>query len=196
MTDHSIPLPDGTTYRTVPVHQGIKVIRTWAEHPWPMTTTQAIALANQLGWVPCPDTPDVFTTNHNIEPQDASFTSTDNVTVSTFNLTLATFAPEELDSITEPATRAAFEAYVQAFTKIYGSGKRKTNKGVTSTTWHLPSGASIYLATIGSVLSSTIDSPQSNEDAAGEERYFDEIMSEEEEEREVPVRPSHYRPKQ
>ena len=47
--DYDISLPDGSAYRIVPVQQGIEVIRTWSEHPWPMTTTQAFALRDHFG---------------------------------------------------------------------------------------------------------------------------------------------------
>ena len=80
MTEGSILLPNGTTYRIVPVQQGVEVIRAWAEHPWPMTTTQALTLRDHFGWASSPTKEHMFTTNHNIDPDDASFTSTDNVT--------------------------------------------------------------------------------------------------------------------
>ena len=194
--DYDISLPDGSTYRIVPVQQGIEVIRTWSEHPWPMTTTQAFALRDHFGWTSFPARENIFTTNHNTRDYDASFTTIDDATVSSFNLTLTSFAPEELDPITQPAAQAAYNAYTTALTKLYGPGSSETSQGVTSTTWHLPNGASIDVGTIGSLVASTIESPEANEDAAGEERYFDEYMTEEEEAREVSLRYPDYQRRQ
>ncbi|MDO5093244.1 MAG: DUF6301 family protein [Propionibacteriaceae bacterium] len=191
-TDSSIPLPDGTTYRTVPVHQGIKVIRTWAEHPWPMTRKQALTLRDHFGWTSSPTKEHIFTTNHNTRPKDASFTTRNDGTVSTFDLKLSSFAPIELDPLTQPLAWAAFETYLEVLRQLYGQGKKERRKEVTSVTWTLSSGASIRFATTGSLVNTTIHSPEYNEAAAAEEVYFDEYISYEDEFRQVPVQPSKY----
>ncbi|MDO5093245.1 MAG: DUF6301 family protein [Propionibacteriaceae bacterium] len=192
--EYITPLPDGSTYRVVPVQQGIKVIRTWAEHPWPMTTTQALALRDHFGWASSPTKKNIFTTNHNTRPKDASFVSVDNVTVSGFTLVLSSLYPEEATSTTEPTAQLAFNAYTEALNNLYGKGKKKNRKGIRSVIWTLPTGATINLGITRGLLDVVIDSPEYNAAAAGEELYFEEIMSEEEEEREVPIQPSRHQP--
>ena len=66
-------LSDGSVYRVVPVETGVRAIRAWAEHPWPMSPAQALALRDRLGWTSSPTKEWMFTTDHGIGEKDASF---------------------------------------------------------------------------------------------------------------------------
>ena len=47
---HRTTLSNGSVFRVVPVTTGVTAIRAWADHPWPMTPAQALALRDRLGW--------------------------------------------------------------------------------------------------------------------------------------------------
>ena len=66
-------LSDGSVYRVVPVETGVRAIRAWVEHPWPMSPAQALALRDRLGWTSSPTKEWMFTTDHGIGEKDASF---------------------------------------------------------------------------------------------------------------------------
>ena len=175
-------LSDGSVFRVVPVKTGVRAIRAWAEHPWPMSPAQALALRDRLGWTSSPTDEEMFTTDHGIGEKDASFTDVeaggDTRTVSSFRMSLTSRIPKDVMDEAVPITGRAFDAYVEALTAVYGQGKRGKRKQHASMTWALPSDASVRIGTVGWVIGADVDSPASNEAARGEAQYFDEIADE------------------
>ena len=172
-------LSDGSVYRVVPVEAGVRAIRAWAEYPWPMSPAQALALRDRLGWTSSPTKEWMFTTDHDLEEKDASFTIIKREqTVASFNLILTSRIPKEVMDEAVPITGRAFDAYVEALTAVYGQGKRGKRKQHASMTWALPSDASVRIGTVGWLISISITSPVGNEIARGEAQYFAEIADE------------------
>ena len=172
-------LSDGSVYRVVPVETGVRAIRAWAEHPWPMSPAQALALRDRLGWTSSPTKEWMFTTNHDVEEKDASFvTIKRGQTVGSFNMSLTSRIPKDVMDETVPITERAFDAYVEALTAVYGQGARSRSRGVLSVTWTLPSDTLVEIGTVGWVIDVDVNSPALNEAARGEAQYFDEIADE------------------
>ena len=175
-------LSDGSVYRVVPVGAGVRAIRAWAEYPWPMSPAQALALRDRLGWTSSPTKEWMFTTDHDLEEKDASFTDVeageDTRTVVSFRMSLTSRIPKDVMDEAVPITGRAFDAYVEALTAVYGQGKRGKRKQHASVTWTLPSDASVRIGTVGWVIGADVDSPALNEAARGEAQYFAEIADE------------------
>ena len=172
-------LSDGSVYRVVPVGAGVRAIRAWVEHPWPMSPAQALALRDRLGWTSSPTDEEMFTTDHGIGEKDAFFaTIKRGQTVADFHLSLTSRIPKPVRAEAVPIAGKAFDAYVEALTAVYGQGKRSRNRGVLSVKWTLPSDTLVNIGTIGRVVSVDVDSPALNEAARGEAQYFAEIADE------------------
>ena len=175
-------LSDGSVFRVVPVGAGVRAIRAWVEYPWPMSPAQALALRDRLGWTSSPTKEWMFTTDHDLEEKDASFTTVeaggDTRTVVSFNMSLTSRVPKEVMDEAVPIAERAFDAYVEALTAVYGQGKRGKRKQHASVTWTLPSDASVRIGTVGWVIGADVDSPANNEAARGEAQYFAEIADE------------------
>ena len=175
-------LSDGSVFRVVPVETGVRAIRAWAEYPWPMSSAQALALRDRLGWTSSPTKEWMFTTDHGIGEKDASFTDVEadrgTRTVVSFHLSLTSRIPKPVRAEAVPIAERAFNAYVETLTAVYGQGTRSRNRGVLSVKWTLPSDALVNIGTIGRVVSADVDSPAGNEAARGEAQYFDEIADE------------------
>ena len=172
-------LSDGSVYRVVPVEAGVRAIRAWVEHPWPMSPAQALALRDRLGWTSSPTKEWMFTTDHDLEEKDASFTTIKRgQTVASFDLILTSRVPKEVMDEAVPITGRAFDAYVEALTAVYGRGTRGKRKQHASMTWALPSDASVRIGTVGWVIDVDVSSPALNEAARGEAQYFAEIADE------------------
>ena len=172
-------LSDGSVYRVVPVEAGVRAVRAWAEYPWPMSPAQALVLRDRLGWTSSPTKEWMFTTDHDLEEKDASFTIIKREqTVASFNLILTSRIPKEVMDEAVPITERAFDAYVEALTAVYGQGKRGKRKQHASMTWALPGDTLVNIGTVGWVIDVDVNSPALNEIARGEAQYFDEIADE------------------
>ena len=175
-------LSDGSVYRVVPVETGVRAIRAWAEHPWPMSPAQALALRDRLGWTSSPTDEEMFTTDHDLEEKDAWFITIEadrgTRTVSSFRMALTSRIPKDVMDEAVPITERAFDAYVEALTAIYGQGTRGKRKQHASMTWALPGDTLVEIGTVGWVIDVGVNSPELNEIARGEAQYFDEIADE------------------
>ena len=175
-------LSDGSVYRVVPVGAGVRAIRAWAEYPWPMSPAQALALRDRLGWTSSPTKEWMFTTDHDLEEKDASFTTVeageDTRTVVSFRMSLTSRVPKDVMDEAVPITGRAFDAYVEALTAVYGRGARSRSRGVLSVKWTLPGDTLVNIGTVGWVIDVDVNSPALNEIARGEAQYFDEIADE------------------
>ena len=175
-------LSDGSVYRVVPVETGVRAIRAWAEHPWPMSPAQALALRDRLGWTSSPTDEEMLTTDHDLEEKDAWFITIEadrgTRTVSSFRMSLTSRIPKNVMDEAVPITERAFDAYVEALTAVYGQGTRGKRKQHASMTWALPSDASVRIGTVGWVIDVGVNSPELNEIARGEAQYFAEIADE------------------
>ena len=172
-------LSDGSVYRVVPVGAGVRAIRAWAEHLWPMSPAQALALRDRLGWTSSPTDEEMFTTDHGIGEKDAFFaTIKRGQTVASLHLSLTSRIPKDVMDEAVPITKRAFDAYVEALTAVYGRGTRGKRKQHASMKWTLPSDASVRIGTVGWVIGVDVNSPALNEAARGEAQYFDEIADE------------------
>ena len=172
-------LSDGSVYRVVPVGTGVRAIRAWAEYPWPMSPAQALALRDRLGWTSSPAKEWMFTTNHDLEEKDASFTTIKRgQTVGSFNMSLTSRVPKDVMDEAVPITGRAFDAYVEALTAVYGRGARSRSRGVLSVKWTLPGDTLVNIGTVGWVIDVDVNSPALNEIARGEAQYFAEIADE------------------
>ena len=175
-------LSDGSVFRVVPVETGVRAIRAWVEHPWPMSPAQALALRDRLGWTSSPTDEEMLTTDHDLEEKDAWFLTAEadrgTRTVSSFNISLTSRVPKDVMDEAVPITERAFDAYVEALTAVYGRGARGKRKQHASVTWTLPSDASVRIGTVSWLISISITSPAGNEIARGEAQYFAEIADE------------------
>ena len=160
----------------------MRAVRAWAEYPWPMSPAQALVLRDRLGWTSSPTKEWMFTTDHDLEEKDASFTDVeaggDTRTVVSFRMSLTSRVPKDVMDEAVPIAGRAFDAYVVTLTAVYGRGKRSKRKQHASMTWALPSDASVRIGTVGWVIDVDVNSPELNEAARGEAQYFAEIADE------------------
>ncbi|WP_233188088.1 DUF6301 family protein [Actinomyces qiguomingii] len=173
-----LSLPGGGVFRVVPPEVGVPVIRLWLEHEWPMSIQQGLELRDRLGWQSSPTDEMMFTTGHNLGGKDASFIIGEGQ-MDSFRMGLASRIPKASAPPEAPAlVRRAYDQYVRVLTDLYGTGTTKRFQGRNgpqeSTTWTLPSAASLRLGTVGRVLSATVNSPAANRAAEAERRYLAE----------------------
>ncbi|WP_240611260.1 DUF6301 family protein [Actinobaculum sp. 313] len=177
-----MPLPDGTLYRIVPIPVGIRVIRLWLEHDWPLSTDHALQLRDELGWVSSPSKATLFTTNHGTGEKDASAIAIRGM-VDSFAFNLSSRIALEFEPLVEAVARSAFDQYVGALSAFYGKGITEWNDEgeARSVTWQLPSTATVQIGKSGWLLRVNIDSPNAVAAAAAEAEYF-EIFDENDDE--------------
>ena len=86
--------------------------------------------------------------------------------VNSINARLTTRAPVELEAHVSAITQSIYTDYRNALTTVYGPPKEGRDKFGPYSDWTLPSDASINLASVGTFVEVTINSPTETRSAA------------------------------
>ena len=156
--------------------EGVTIIRTIAEHRWPMTINEAFALRDQFNWKPAPDNGRFFTTAVSNGEEDGYIGCDvkNSDLVSRFDINLTTRLSQDPPPELEQIIYSSYSSYVNALNIQYGEGSSKTHDGIISTRWQLSSRVKIAIAGSRRLIGVTIESPAMMDLTEAEQRYFDE----------------------
>ena len=174
--NHSILTIKGKQFRAYPPEEGVAIIRTIAEHRWPMTINEAFALRDQFGWKPAPDDGTIFTTPVSNGEEDGYIGNdvTNTNLVSRIRFKLTSRISQELAIKENQTLKNLYLSYVDSITSFYGKGDHDSDALVASSEWILPSRASVFIGATQYFISATIESPAMLDLTEAEQRYFDE----------------------
>ncbi|OLO78293.1 hypothetical protein BKH16_02540 [Actinomyces oris] len=166
----------GKQFCAYPPEEGVAIIRTIAEHRWPMTINEAFALRDQFGWKPAPDDGTIFTTPVSNGEEDGYIGNdvTNTNLVSRIRFKLTSRISQELAIKENQTLKNLYLSYVDSITSLYGKGDHDSDALVASSEWILPSRASVYIGATQYFISATIESPAMLDLTEAEQRYFDE----------------------
>ncbi len=148
-------------FRSYSVDQALNIIRSIAEHRWPMTVDEAFSLRDQFGWTPAPDDGRFFVTPVSNGEEDGAISVTSQL-------------PKDADPNTQSEMRSVYSRYVESLTMRYGTGEARSSSDVDGVLWHLPSRASVDIGITRRSISVVIESPAMTALTESEEKYFAE----------------------
>ena len=163
-------------FRYYPVDQAMSIIRSIAEHRWPMTVDEAFSLRDQLSWTPAPDDGEFFVTPVSNGEEDGyiELDVSNNNFVSGITFRLTSLAPPNPDPDIRALIHSARSGYIAGLTSLYGTATPHSSSEVETFSWYLPSRASIGLGVGKRLVSATIESPALTNLTEAEEKYFAE----------------------
>lgn len=163
-------------FRSYPVDQAMSIIRSIAEHRWPMTVEEAFSLRDQFGWTPAPDDGRFFVTpvSNGEEDGHISLDVSDNQFVSGISFRLTSLASPDPTPEISAFIQSARSEYVAGLTSLYGTATPGPSSKVETLSWYLPSRASVGLGVATRLVSATIESPAMTDLTEAEEKYFAE----------------------
>ena len=167
---------DPSGFRCYPVDQAMSIIRSIAEHRWPMTVDEAFSLRNQFGWTPAPDDGRFFVTpvSNGEEDGTISIDRENRIYISGIRFKLTSQFPKDADPNTQSEMRSIYSSYVESLTMRYGKGEARSSSDVDGVLWYLPSRASVDIGATHRSISIAIESPALTDLTAAEEKYFAE----------------------
>lgn len=167
---------DPSGFRCYPVDQAMSIIRSIAEHRWPMTVDEAFSLRNQFGWPPAPDDGRFFVTpvSNGEEDGTISIDRENRIYISGIRFKLTSQFPKDADPNTQSEMRSIYSSYVESLTMRYGTGEARSSSDVDGVLWYLPSRASVDIGATHRSISIAIESPALTNLTEAEEKYFAE----------------------
>ena len=162
-------------FRSYSVNQAMNIIRSIAEHRWPMTVDEAFSLRDQFGWTPAPDDGRFFVTSVSNGEEDGTISIDRNsIYISGIRFKLTSQLPKDADPNTQSEMRSVYSRYVEALTMRYGAGEARSSSDVDGVLWYLPSRASVDIGITRRSISVAIESPAMTALTEAEEKYFAE----------------------
>ena len=174
--NQSIPAFGCQQFRVYSVDEGVAIIRTIAEHRWPMTINEAFTLRDQFGWRPTPGDGTIFTTPVSNGEEDGYIGNdvTDTSLVSRINFNLTTRLYSDAEPQIDHIIRSQYKAYVDALNSLYGQSSTESSAVGALNVWNLRSRVSIVLGGTRRFIDVVIESPAMMDLTEAEQRYFDE----------------------
>ncbi|MDK7352239.1 DUF6301 family protein [Rothia aeria] len=163
-------------FRSYSVDQALNIIRSIAEHRWPMTVEEAFSLRDQFGWTPAPDDGRFFVTpvSNGEEDGTISIDRENRIYISGIRFKLTSQLPKDADPNTQSEMRSVYSRYVESLTMRYGTGEARSSSDVDGVLWHLPSRVSVDIGITHRSISVVIESPAMTALTESEEKYFAE----------------------
>ena len=162
-------------FRSYSVDQALNIIRSIAEHRWPMTVDEAFSLRDQFGWTPAPDDGRFFVTSVSNGEEDGTISIDRNsIYISGIRFKLTSQLPKDADPNIQSEMRSVYSRYVEALTMRYGVGEARSSSDVDGVLWYLPSRASVDIGITRRSISVAIESPAMTDLTEAEEKYFAE----------------------
>ena len=162
-------------FRSYSVNQAMNIIRSIAEHRWPMTVDEAFSLRDQFGWTPAPDDGRFFVTSVSNGEEDGTISIDRNsIYISGIRFKLTSQLPKDADPNTQSEMRSVYSRYVESLTMRYGTGEARSSSDVDGVLWYLPSRASVDIGITRRSISVALESPAMTALTESEEKYFAE----------------------
>ena len=155
----------GLPFYAYTAEQMVNIVRTWAEHTWPITLSEAFALRDQCGWTPAPDDGRFFTTPVSNGEEDGVVRreTRNRDLISGIDVQLTTRAPVDLEPQVSAVTQSIYTSYRDALSRIYGPPKEYSTKNGPFSNWVLPNNASVRLPSLGTFIKINVNSPLETE---------------------------------
>ena len=156
----------GLPFYAYTAEQMVNIVRTWAEHTWPITLTEAFALRDQCCWTPAaPDDGRFFTTPVGNGEIDGAIRRDvrDRNLVSVIDARMTTRVPIDLESQVSAITQSIYVRYRDALSAIYGPPEDDVDSTGPYADWTLGSNVSINLSSVGTFVKIMINSPAETE---------------------------------
>ena len=147
-------------FKAVTPQRAVEIMRAWAHHPWPITFDEGIRIYTRLGMRGDPEEPDFFYSDL-AETEADSFLLTSEEGISTCQVRLSNWLPEEYWEHSRPRACAYYSDFVQAFRVILGDARTSEDEDdYSASRWVTDEQVSVILETRSALVLLTLKSPQ------------------------------------
>ncbi len=162
-----------TEFKAVTPQRAVEIMKAWAYHPWPITFDEGTRIYTGLGMRGDPEEPRFFYSDLAETEADSSFIVRD-YGISSCQVRLSNWLPEEHWEHSRPRARAYYESFVRAFhDALEGSLLSEDGDEYSASRWVTDRRVSVRLAATQALVLLTVISPQQTE------YFLDELEAEE-----------------
>ena len=161
-----------TGFKAVTPQRAVEIMKAWAYHPWPITFDEGTRIYTSLGMRGDPEEPRFFYSDLAETEADSSFIVRD-YGISSCQVRLSNWLPEEYWEHSRPRARAYYHDFVQAFHSALGDSLlSEDGDEYPASRWVTDKRVSVRLAATQALVLLTVISPQQTRN------FLDELEAE------------------
>ena len=147
-------------FKAVTPQRAVEIMKAWAHHPWPITFDEGTRIYTSLGMRGDPEEPRFFYSDLAETEADSSFIVRE-YGISSCQVRLSNWLPEEYSESSRPRARAYYSDFVQAFRVILGDARTSEDEDdYSASRWVTDEQVSVILEATSALVLLTLKSPQ------------------------------------
>ena len=168
-----------TTFEAYPTDRFIEIVKTWIDHPWPITSKDGSIIFEDLGYSVDSEDPEMFASPFaELEPD--SYFIARNGLIDDIDVAVSTICTRESMKENADTIESTYDTYCKAVSDAYPDALSKRDGTHNATEWFFKNDVQIRLSNVGITISFYIHSPRMTQLRREEEEMgltgYDDIL--------------------
>ena len=138
----------------------IEIVKTWANHSWPITSRDAQLLFEQTGYTEDPDDPEMYFSDYAEGGEADSYFTTRDGNVSTVDINITKYYNPNDRTVDIDTVKSVYKKYCEAVDQEFRNKVSQKRKKPEATEWILNNGVLIWVGNPGRIITLYIESPR------------------------------------
>ena len=166
-------------FAAYPTDRFIEIVKTWIDHPWPITSKDGRIIFEDLGYSVDSEDPEMFASPFAEQEPDSYFIARNGL-IDDIDIAVSTICTRESMKENAAAIERTYDTYCKAISGAYPEALSKRDRTCNAVEWFFENDAQIRLSNIGITISFIIHSPRMTQLRREEEEMgltnYDEIL--------------------
>ncbi len=166
-------------FAAYPTDRFIEIVKTWIDHPWPITSKDGRIIFEDLGYSVDSEDPEMFASPFAEQEADSYFIARNGL-IDDIDVAVSTICTRESMKENAYAIEGTYDTYCKAISGAYPEASSRRDRTRNAVEWFFENDAQIRLSNIGITISFIIHSPRMTQLRREEEEMgltnYDEIL--------------------
>ncbi len=166
-------------FAAYPTDRFIEIVKTWIDHPWPITSKDGRIIFEDLGYSVDSEDPEMFASPFAEQEPDSYFIARNGL-IDDIDVAVSTICTRESMKENAYAIEGTYDTYCKAISGAYPEASSRRDRTRNAVEWFFENDAQIRLSNIGITISFIIHSPRMTQLRREEEEMgltnYDEIL--------------------
>ena len=168
-----------TTFEAYPTDRFIEIVKTWIDHPWPITSKDGSIIFEDLGYSVDSEDPEMFASPFAEQEPDSYFIARNGL-IDDIDVAVSTICTRESMKENAATIERTYDTYCKAVSGAYPEALSKRDRTRNAVEWFFENDVQIRLGNTGITISFIIHSPRMTRLRREEEEMgltsYDEIL--------------------
>ncbi len=146
-------------FEAYPIDRFIEIVKTWIDHPWPITSKDGSIIFEDLGYSVDSEDPEMFASTFAEQEPDSYFIARNGL-IDDIDVAVSTICTKESMKENADTIESTYDTYCKAVSGAYPDALSRRDRTHNATEWFFKNDVQIRLSNIGITISFYIHSPR------------------------------------